>query len=134
MFLSRQINNKLVGSLKNYCSLFKIEQFTGYFKGMMLPLLSMGVINSVYFGVNGNVMRLIQLYRSDGTKTDYIDIRFCCEVDNLNKYWHLDVFISGCIGGFCCTFLNIPNEVIKTILQASSTPFSIEFRLLDLLC
>lgn len=86
----------------------------------MFPILSMGVINSVYFGVNGNVMRLIQLYRSGGSKDDHIDIRFCCEVEHLKKYWHLDVFLSGCIGGICYTFLNIPNEVIKTILQASS--------------
>lgn len=87
----------------------------------MFPILTMGVTNSVFFGINGNAMRLIQMYRSnDKTKDDNINIRFCCDADNLNKYWHLDVFLAGCVGGFFYTLINIPNEVIKTILQASS--------------
>lgn len=87
---------------------------------MMFPLLSMGVTNSVFFGINGNMMRLIQRYRSDSESKDDIDIRFCCEAKHLNKFWHLDVFVSGCVGGFCYTLINIPSEVVKTMLQASS--------------
>lgn len=87
----------------------------------MFPVLSTGVVNSVFFGVNGNTMRLIQIYRGDKTKDDSnINIRFCCEADNLNKYWHLDVFMSGCIGGFFFSLINIPAEVVKTMLQATS--------------
>lgn len=87
----------------------------------MFPILSTGVVNSVFFGVNGNTMRLIQIYRSNGTNNDIDkDIRFCCDAENLNKYWHLDVFTSGCVAGLFYTMINIPNEVIKTMLQASS--------------
>lgn len=99
--------------------IFSVDQFAGYFKGMMFPISTMGVINSVYFGVSGNVMRIIQTYRGDGSK-DIIGIKYCCDADNLNKYWHLDVFISGCVGGLCSSFVNIPNEVVKIMLQATS--------------
>lgn len=109
--------------------MFKIEQFVGYFKGMMFPMLTMGVVNSMYFGINGNVMRLIQTYRSDGSGNDNIGIRYCCDAKNLNKYWHLDVFISGCVGGLCISVINIPNEVVKTMLQATSNYYiSIKYR------
>lgn len=109
---------KIISLLLNF--LFTL-QFAGYFRGMMFPILSTGVVNSVFFGVNGNTMRLIQIYRSKGTNNDADkDIRFCCDAENLNKYWHLDVFMSGCVAGFFFTMINIPNEVIKTMLQASS--------------
>lgn len=85
----------------------------------MFPILSSGVINSIFFGVNGNVMRYIQTYRNSDTKEN-IDVRFCCDCDNLNPYWHLDVFVSGCTAGLFCTSINIPIEVIKTMLQVSS--------------
>lgn len=88
---------------------------------MMFPVLSTGVMSSIFFGVNGNVMRLIQDYRSRGTENDNIDIRFCCDAENMkNKYWHFDVFFSGCVGGLSYALINIPIDVIKTMLQASS--------------
>lgn len=85
----------------------------------MFPILSTGIVNSVFFGINGNVMRFIQLNRSSESIND-IDVRFCCDSKHLNPYWHLDVFMSACVGGFFCTLINIPSEVIKTMLQASS--------------
>lgn len=87
---------------------------------MMFPILSMGVTNSVFFGIYGNVMRRIQKYRSDSESEDTTDIRLCCEIENLHKFWHLDVFVSGCVGGFGYSLINIPSEVVKTMLQASS--------------
>lgn len=87
----------------------------------MFPILSTGVVNSVFFGVNGNVMRYIQLYRDCETQNK--NIRFCCDTDNLSKYWHFDIFASGCVAGFFYTLINVPTEVLKTILQASSMKY-----------
>ncbi|VVC31712.1 Hypothetical protein CINCED_3A006547 [Cinara cedri] len=89
---------------------------------MMFPLLSTGVMSSIFFGVNGNVMRLIQDYRSNRTENDDVDIRFCCDSVNVNnKYWHFDVFFAACVSGFSYTLINIPIEVVKTMLQASTS-------------
>ncbi|VVC41879.1 Mitochondrial carrier protein,Mitochondrial carrier domain,Mitochondrial substrate/solute carrier [Cinara cedri] len=62
-------------------------------------------------------MRLILKFRGIN---DNIDVKFCCDT-NLNKlYWHIDTFIAGCIGGFFSSVINIPIEVVRTILQTSS--------------
>jgi len=87
---------------------------------MMFPILSTGVANSVFFGVYGNVMRLIQIHRNNSETNNNVDIRFCCEAENLHKYWHLDVFTASCVAGFPYALINIPVEVIKTLLQATS--------------
>lgn len=88
----------------------------------MFPILSTGIVNSVFFGVNGTTMRYIQKYRNDGTDDykDNRDIRFCCNATKLNKYWHLDVFTSGCVAGIIYAFINTPTEVVKTTMQALS--------------
>lgn len=84
----------------------------------MFPICCTGIVNSVLFGTSGNTMRFIQKYRG----TQDIDVRYCCDANNMNKiYWHFDTFMAGCVGGFFSTAINIPSEVIKTILQASST-------------
>jgi len=86
----------------------------------MFPILSMGVTNSAFFGINGSVMRLIQMFRSNDKTKDIIEVRFCCDAENSNKYWHLDVFVSACVAGVFSSLINIPIEVVKTMLQASS--------------
>lgn len=93
----------------------------------MFPMLSAGVMSSIFFGVNGNVMWLIQDYRSRGTINNNINVRYCCDAENMNKYWHYDVFLSACIGGFSFMTINIPLEVIKTMLQASSNNYNFSY-------
>lgn len=90
----------------------------------MFPILSVGVANSVFFGTYGNVMRLIQIQRDDSKTNKNIDVRFCYGDDNLHKYWHFDIFISGCIAGLSYALINTPIEVIKTLLQARSKPLN----------
>lgn len=89
---------------------------------MMFPVLTTGVVNSIFFGVNSTTMRYLHKFRSNGTDEDKDneDIRFCCDAKKLKKYWHLDVFLSGCTAGVIYSFINIPVEVIKTMLQALS--------------
>lgn len=86
---------------------------------MMFPILSVGVANSVFFGTYGNVMRFIQVER-DNQINNNIDVRFCRDGEHLHKYWHFDVFLSGCIAGISYALINTPIEVIKTLLQAKS--------------
>lgn len=90
----------------------------------MFPILSTGVVNSVFFGVYGNIMRSIQMRRHcDETvkhNVDMINVRFCCDADRSNKYWHFDMFVSGCVAGVFFSIINTPSEVVKTMLQASS--------------
>ncbi|XP_022173686.1 solute carrier family 25 member 45-like [Myzus persicae] len=108
-------NNNVKTTIKD---IYIQDKFKGYFRGMMFPILSVGVANSVFFRTYGNVMRLIQVQRDDNQTNKNINVRFCSDAENLHKYWHLDVFISGCIAGFSYALINTPIEVIKTLLQA----------------
>lgn len=85
----------------------------------MFPILSVGIANSVFFGTYGNTMKFIQIQRDNQTKKN-IDVRFCSDAENLHNYWHLDVFLSGCISGVSFALINTPIEVIKTLLQSRS--------------
>ncbi|XP_050439214.1 solute carrier family 25 member 45-like [Adelges cooleyi] len=87
---------------------------------MMFPVLSSGVVNSVVFGVNGNTMRYIQTHFRDNVSENDRLVRVCCNSESLHKYWHLDYFVSGCVAGFFSTLINIPVELVKTMLQASN--------------
>lgn len=91
----------------------------------MLPILLAGLMNSVFFGVYGNTMRLIQRRRSNDPSENVDNIRYCCDSENLHNMWHLDLFVSGCIGGVFYSMINVPSEVVKTMLQASSKGYSL---------
>lgn len=102
-----------------FCFIFWL-QIPGFYRGMMFPVLSSGLVNSVVFGVNGNTMRFIQNnFREDVTE-NHRSVRFCCNAENLHSYWHVDCFLSGCVAGIFSTLINIPVELVKTVLQASS--------------
>ncbi|VVC26437.1 Mitochondrial carrier protein,Mitochondrial carrier domain,Mitochondrial substrate/solute carrier [Cinara cedri] len=111
----QQVTN--TGIVESVRSVYSEQKFAGFYRGMMFPLLSTGVINSVLFGANGNAMRFIQKYRG----INDVDVRYCCDANELNKtQWHCDTFAAGCVGGFLSTAINIPIEVVKTMLQASN--------------
>ncbi|CAI6359216.1 unnamed protein product [Macrosiphum euphorbiae] len=112
----QQVNNSTVKTTVK--DIYHQDKLKGYFRGMMFPILSVGVANSVFFGTYGNVMRLIQIQRNDNQTNKNVDVRFCSDAENLHNYWHLDVFLSGSIAGIPYAFINTPIEVIKTLLQA----------------
>ncbi|VVC35977.1 Mitochondrial carrier domain,Mitochondrial substrate/solute carrier [Cinara cedri] len=106
-----------IGPIQSMQYVYNEQKVAGFYRGMMFPLLCKGLVNSILFGISGNVMRLILKFRG----TDDIDVKYCCDSNNLNKlYWHVDMFMAGCIGGFFSSAINIPMEVVKTILQASN--------------
>ena len=74
------------------------SQSRALFKGMAAPLLGMAALNSLVFGVHGNLMIIFQA-RADATPG--------------LKY----SFISGCVAGFAQTVIGSTTELIKLRLQ-----------------
>lgn len=87
---------------------FKYEGFFAFYKGMLFPLLSAGVLNSIYFGVYGASIRTLNFQKTDSNnlKTTKID--------------DLGIFISGCIGGLAQVFITCPVELVKIKLQTET--------------
>ncbi|KAI0209376.1 Solute carrier family 25 member 45, partial [Lamellibrachia satsuma] len=71
----------------------------GFFRGLGFPFMSYGIVNSIFFGVYGNTLKLL----TGGDKTKA-------------TYW--DIYRAGCIGGAAQLVVACPVEVIKVILQA----------------
>lgn len=79
-----------------------VLQTKGFFRGMSWPVLSYGAVNSVFFGVYGNSLSLIQHYSTrDSDKP--------C-------YWQ--IYLAGCIGGTAQLVLACPVDLIKVVLQS----------------
>uniref|UniRef100_A0A1B6LR99 Mitochondrial carrier protein n=1 Tax=Graphocephala atropunctata TaxID=36148 RepID=A0A1B6LR99_9HEMI len=93
-------------------TLLKHEGFRGLFKGMMFPLLTAGALNALYFGVYGNMMRELQMWRGVTQATCWDNEPYC--------RWHWDVFFSGCAGGLASVFISCPVELVKTQLQTQT--------------
>ncbi len=75
-----------------------VLQVRGFFRGLGFPVLSYGVVNSIYFGVYGNALR-----------------RFSSGVDK-PSYGH--VFVAGGIGGAAQIVVACPVDVVKVVLQS----------------
>ncbi|XP_071080406.1 solute carrier family 25 member 45-like [Haliotis cracherodii] len=73
----------------------------GFFRGMSWPLLSYGVINSVFFGVYGNTLQFMQRMRNELDRASYADI-----------------YVAGCVGGAAQLVIACPVDLCKVILQS----------------
>ncbi|CAD5115142.1 DgyrCDS4146 [Dimorphilus gyrociliatus] len=71
----------------------------GSFRGLSYPLVSVGVINSIYFGVQSYSLTALE--------------------NKINNNY-LRLFISGCMGGTVQITISCPIEVIKIVLQSQS--------------
>ena len=74
-------------------------QANGFFRGMGFPLMSYGVVNSIYFGVYGNTLRYLK-------KTP----------DGSPRY--RDIYIAGCVGGAAQLAVACPVDRVKVVLQS----------------
>ncbi|XP_041351166.1 solute carrier family 25 member 45-like [Gigantopelta aegis] len=75
----------------------------GFYRGLSWPLVSYGLISSVYFGVYGNTlsaMQRVQVVKSHSFK------------------WYLQVATAGMMAGVVQVFIACPVEVIKVVLQS----------------
>lgn len=71
--------------LKAITRTFKHEGLRGFYKGMLFPLLTMGPINALFFGVYGNVIRYLQ-HRPSNDETRF---------DRNDPNWKAHLFIAG---------------------------------------
>ncbi|RUS70926.1 hypothetical protein EGW08_021316 [Elysia chlorotica] len=71
----------------------------GVFRGMMFPLVSYGFVNSVFFGVYGSIIKVL-------------------EPDHTITPTHLQVFTAGCVAGTVQLALSCPVEVVKCTMQS----------------
>ena len=76
-------------------------QARGFFRGLSWPMMSYGIINSVFFGVYGSTMKLLNADISGKTPPDYAKI---C--------------VAGGLGGLCQLVPAVPIDVIKVVLQS----------------
>ena len=67
---------------------------------MSTPLLSYGIVNSVYFGVYGTTLKLLEENRET------------------RKSSYLNIYMAGCAGGAAQLIPVIPTDYIKVVLQS----------------
>ena len=75
-------------------------QSKGFFRGLSYPLISYGVVNSLFFGVYGNSLKWLDRDRSD------------------KKSSYLNIYLAGCIGGTAQLVALVPVDLIKVVLQS----------------
>jgi solute carrier family 25 carnitine/acylcarnitine transporter 20/29 len=94
-------------SSSTFGTLFKIfrnEGIRGVYKGMATPVLGVGLLNAIIFGVYGNTMRWLEEYRGEDHERTELE-------------YYTDVFVAGSLGGLMNCGLCCPMELIKTRLQ-----------------
>lgn len=106
---------------------FRYEGVRGFYKGMLFPLLTTGPANAVFFGVYGNTLRFLQTndekHRIITNDPHWLHHVFIAGLFLRNKSCErLKTFDSaGSWAGFLQVMLFCPVEVVKTILQASTS-------------
>lgn len=93
--------NKYKSLLDCVSTVRKQKLSTGFFRGLSWPVLSAGVINSVYFGVYGYTLKLLGGDTKESSTPPY-----------------LSIFIAGCAGGVVQLIPACPADVIKVVLQS----------------
>jgi solute carrier family 25 carnitine/acylcarnitine transporter 20/29 len=88
-------------AIKTLTKIIRNEGMLGLFKGMEAPVLGVGFINALVFGVFGNSYRYLEGRRQEVTTT--------------SKY--IDTYNAGCAAGFASCLISSPVELVKTRLQ-----------------
>eukprot|EP00818_Percolomonas_sp_WS_P001501 CAMPEP_0117437776 /NCGR_PEP_ID=MMETSP0759-20121206/1706_1 /TAXON_ID=63605 /ORGANISM="Percolomonas cosmopolitus, Strain WS" /LENGTH=310 /DNA_ID=CAMNT_0005229435 /DNA_START=111 /DNA_END=1040 /DNA_ORIENTATION=+ len=88
--------------IKSFRKIVAQEGFSGLYKGMLSPLLGVGAINAIVFGVYGNSLKIMQAMEGLDLEDD--------------APLHM-VFTGGCLGGFANCIIVSPVELVKTQLQ-----------------
>ncbi|KAL3873808.1 hypothetical protein ACJMK2_036893 [Sinanodonta woodiana] len=88
------------GTLDAIKHIYKFGWVQGLFRGLSWPVLSYGVVNSVFFGVYGNTLKFLEKDR----------------IKRRSSY--LNVYLAGCVGGAAQIAFVIPIDYIKVVLQS----------------
>jgi solute carrier family 25 carnitine/acylcarnitine transporter 20/29 len=90
------------GTFSSLIKIAKNEGITGLYKGMATPVMGVGFLSAICFGVYGNALRWLETKRGQPrSKFEY----------------YTDVFIAGSISGTIVCFIACPSENIKIRLQ-----------------
>ena len=81
-------------------------QAHGFFRGLGFPLVSYGVVNSIFFGVYGNTLRQLSGVGGGGGGGG----------GRRPGYGH--VFLAGCVAGSAQLVVACPVDVVKVVLQS----------------
>ncbi|XP_004627301.1 solute carrier family 25 member 45 isoform X1 [Octodon degus] len=98
-----QTQNTYRGIMDCMIKIYRHESVLGFYKGMSFPIASIGMVNSVLFGVYSNTLQAL-------TSTSHQDRRA-----QLPSY--TCIFIAGCTGGFLQAYSLAPFDIIKVRLQ-----------------
>lgn len=93
--------NKYKGPWDCLKTIYSQDLSHGFFRGLSWPLLSYGLVNSVFFGTYYNTLKYL-----NGDVNHDTGPRF------------LHIFIAGSVGGTAQLGVAVPIEVIKVVLQA----------------
>lgn len=93
-------SNRYTGTVSAVLNINKYGWVHGFFRGMSTPLLSYGIVNSVYFGVYGNTLKILEESREK------------------RKSSYLNIYLAGCVGGAAQLIPVIPTDYIKVVLQS----------------
>jgi len=80
--------------------LLPTHQVRGFYRGLSWPLVSFGVVNSVFFGVYGHTLKALEADKS------------------MRKSNYLNIYMAGCTGGAAQLVFVVPVDYIKTALQS----------------
>lgn len=105
----QQMNNRSFSNVEIVAGIMKNQGIIGFYKGMMFPLVSAGILNSVFFGVYGNSLRVLQLLRGNDPRKII--------PQGFTETIYRDTFIAGCIGGVVQSVMACPSEYIKVRMQ-----------------
>ncbi|KAL0489206.1 mitochondrial basic amino acids transporter [Acrasis kona] len=105
--IQTQPNKYSSSTFGTFFKIFRNEGVKGLYKGMATPILGVGALNAIIFGVYGNTMRYLQELRG-------------VDHDRTQLEYYTDVFIAGSLGGLMNCGLCSPMELIKTRIQSQS--------------
>ncbi|XP_046402450.1 solute carrier family 25 member 45-like isoform X2 [Ischnura elegans] len=92
---------------------YKYEGFLSFYKGLLFPLLSAGILNSVFFGVYGYSLKNIPRTNEEVPVNSFFTAH--------GRYHTLrETFLCGCIGGVAQVFITCPVELVKIKMQTET--------------
>ncbi|KAK3888353.1 hypothetical protein Pcinc_007587 [Petrolisthes cinctipes] len=93
----RQQTLRNVGATSSFINIFKYEGGRGFYKGMGFPLLASGTLNSLFFGVYANTLRVT--------------------AEGQEKPTYSQIYLAGYAGGLVQLVVACPIDLIKIKMQ-----------------
>jgi solute carrier family 25 carnitine/acylcarnitine transporter 20/29 len=90
------------GTFQCLYQIAKKESVRGLYKGMFAPVIGVGFLSAICFGIYGNSLRALERWRG---------------IPRSKLEYYTDVFLAGCVSGCVVVTLQIPSDLIKIRLQ-----------------